>query len=82
MESLSIFITMMDKNFEHLFGSQPLEIPLLKCLCLDLYAIFKIRLFGLLMFCFSYSLYILETSPLTDVGLVKNFSHHTDVLSH
>ena len=49
---------------------QPFWIPLLKVLILGLYSIFVIGLFVLLS-----SLYILETSHLSDVGLVNIFSH-------
>ena len=54
---------------------QSFEICLLRVLCLSLYLIFFIRLFVLLMSSFLRSLYILHISPLSDVGLVKIFSH-------
>ena len=44
-------------------------------LCLGLYPFF-IRLFVLLMSSLLSSLYILEISPLFDVGLVKIFPHY------
>jgi hypothetical protein len=59
-----------------LSDSQPLEIPLLRILCLDLYSLFfLIRLFGLFMSSFLSSLYILDINPLSAVKLVKVFSH-------
>jgi hypothetical protein len=58
-----------------LSASWPFEIPLLRILCLALYSIFKIGLFGLLVSIFLSSLYILDISSLSDVGLGKKFSH-------
>ena len=55
-------------------ASHPFDIPQLRIFCLALYPIFKIGLFDSLEFNFMNSLYILDTSPLSDVGLVKNFS--------
>ena len=54
--------------------SQPFKIPRLRILCLALYPIFKIGLFGSLESNFLSSLYILDISPLSDLGFVKNFS--------
>ena len=51
---------------------QRVDINLLRVLCLGLHPIFN-RLFVLLMTNFLSSLYILEISPLSDVGLVKIF---------
>ena len=64
-------------------ASRPFAIPQLKVLCLDLYLIFlkkKIGLFGLLESNFLSSLYILDISPLLDVGLVKIFSQSVGCL--
>ena len=58
-----------------LSASWPLEISLLRNLCLAMYPIFKIRSFGLLVSSFLSSLYILDISSLSDVKLVKIFSH-------
>ena len=55
--------------------SQSFDIPQMKILCLALYATFLIELFGSLEFTFLSSLYILDISPLSDVGLVKILSH-------
>ena len=52
---------------------RPFAILLLRILCLDLYPIFVIELFGSLM-----PLYILEISPLSNVWLVKIFHHTVD----
>jgi hypothetical protein len=57
-----------------LSASQPLEIPLLRILCLPLYPIFS-WVIWFVDYKFLSSLYILDISPLTDVGLVKFFSH-------
>ena len=65
---------MMIKDVEHLSASGPFQFSLLRILCLGLYLIFKIGLFGLLESNFLSSLYILE-SPLSDIGLVKIFPH-------
>jgi hypothetical protein len=54
--------------------SQPFGIPQLRILCLALYSIFKIGLFGFLASNFLSSLYLLDISPLSDLGLVKIFS--------
>jgi hypothetical protein len=54
--------------------SCPFQIPLLKILCLPLYYIFKIGLFGLLESNFLSSLYILDINLLSDLGLVKIFA--------
>jgi hypothetical protein len=61
-------------------ASWPFDIPQLKILCLALYSIFKIELFGSLKSNFLSSLYILGISPLSDVGLVKIFSQSVDCL--
>ena len=55
-------------------ASQPFDIPQLRILCLALYPIFKIGLFVSLESNFLSSLYILDISPLSDVGLVRIFS--------
>jgi hypothetical protein len=54
-------------------ASQPFEIPQLRILCLAVYPIL-IGLFGSLESNFLSSLYILDISPLSNVGLVKIFS--------
>jgi hypothetical protein len=54
-------------------ASQPFHIPQLRILCLALYPIF-IGLFDSLESNFLSSLYILDVSLLSDVGLVKIFS--------
>jgi hypothetical protein len=54
-------------------ASWPFDTPQLKILCLALYP-FLIGLFGSLESNFLNSLYILDVSPLSDVGLVKIFS--------
>ena len=59
-----------------LSASQPFEIPLLLILCLAPYPIFfffLIWLFGFVEVSFLSSLYILDISPLSEVGWVKNF---------
>ena len=61
-----------------LSASQPLEIPLLRILFNT--ASFLVGLFGLLVSNFLSSLYILDISPLSDVGLVKIFSHSVDYI--
>jgi hypothetical protein len=48
--------------------------PLSRSFCLALYP-FLIGLFGVLMSSFFSSLYILDVSPLSNVELVKIFSH-------
>jgi len=53
--------------------SQPLDIPQLRIICL-VCTKFLIGLFGTLESNFLSSLYILDFSPLSDVGLVKIFS--------
>ena len=55
-------------------ASQLFDIPQLKILCLDMYPIL-IQLFDSLESNFFSSLYILDISPLLDVGLLKIFSH-------
>ena len=55
--------------------SQPFETPLLRILCLDLYLHFLIGLFGLLKSTFLSPLYILDIRHLSDMELVKMFSH-------
>jgi hypothetical protein len=66
------------KDIEHFFSaSQPFEIPQLRFLCLALYPIL-IGLFGSLEANFLSSLYILDVSPLPDVGLVKIFSQSVE----
>jgi hypothetical protein len=65
----------MTKDIEHSLGTfQPFEIPLLRIFCLSLYLIFLVGLFGLLVCNFLISLYTLDISPLSDVGLMKIFS--------
>jgi hypothetical protein len=68
----------MTKNVElfifFLGASQPFAIPQLRILCLALYHIFKIGLFGSLESNFLSSLYILDINPLSDLGLIKIFS--------
>jgi hypothetical protein len=54
-------------------ASQPLNITWLRILCIALYPIL-IGLFGSLESNFLSSLYMLDISPLWDVGLVKIFS--------
>ena len=54
--------------------SQSFDIPQLKILCLGLYFIFVLGLFDSLEPNFMSSLYILDISPLLDLGLVKIFS--------
>jgi hypothetical protein len=54
-------------------ASQSFDIPQLRILCLALYPIF-IGLLGSLESNFLNSLYILDISPLSDVGLVKIFT--------
>jgi hypothetical protein len=54
--------------------SWPFGISQLRILCLALCPIFKIGLFGSLESNFLISLYILDISPISDVGLVKTFS--------
>ena len=61
-------ISLMAKDVE------PFQIPLLRVLSLDLYPIFY-WIFVLLMTNFLSILYILEVIPLSDVGLMKIFSH-------
>ena len=53
-------------------ASQTFDIPQLIILCLDLYPLL-IELFDSLESNFLSSLYILDTSPLSDVGLIKIF---------
>ena len=57
-----------------LCASQSFSIPQLRILCLALYPIFSIGLFGSLESNFLNSLYILDISPLLGVELVKIFS--------
>jgi hypothetical protein len=54
--------------------SWPFKIPQLRILCLALYTILKIHLFGSLESSFLSSLYLLDISLVSDVGLVKIFS--------
>jgi len=60
--------------------SQPFNIPQLKTLCLSLYGIFVIGLFGSLESTFLSSLHILDISLFSDVGLVKIFSQSVGCL--
>ena len=60
-------------------ASQLFDIPQLKILCLDMYPIL-IQLFDSLESNFFSSLYILDISPLSDVGLVKIFSQSVGYL--
>jgi hypothetical protein len=75
-----ICISLMTKDVEHFFfflgASQTFGIPQLRILSLALYPIF-IGLFGFLESNFLSSLYILDISPISDLGLVKNFSQST-----
>jgi hypothetical protein len=69
-----ICISLMTKDVKHSLGaSWPFDIPQLRILCLALYP-FLIGLFGSLESNFLSSLYILDISPLLDVGLVTIFS--------
>ena len=54
--------------------SQPFDIPQVRILCLALSPIFLMGLFDFLESTFLSSLYILDISPLSDLGLVKIFS--------
>ena len=64
----------MIKDVEHFLGASRLfSVSQLGILCLPLYPILT-RLFGSLEYNFLSSLYILDISPLLDVGLVKIFS--------
>jgi hypothetical protein len=54
-------------------ASQSFGIPQLRIICLDLY-LFLVGLFGSLEPNFMSSLYILDISPLSEVGLLKIFS--------
>jgi hypothetical protein len=70
----------MTKDVGHFFSaSPPSNITQLKILCLAMYP-FLIELFDSLESNFLSSLYILDISPLYDVGLVKIFSQ--SVLSY
>jgi hypothetical protein len=74
-----ICISLMIKDVEHFFRfSQPFSIPQLRILCLALYFIFKCNSFhGYFDFLESNllnSLYILVTSPLSDIALLKILS--------
>ena len=66
----------MIKDVEHFFSgnSQPFCIPQLRILCLALNPIFLMGLFEFLESIFLSSLYILDISPLSDLGLVKILS--------
>ena len=55
--------------------SQPFDIPQLRTFCLALYPIFLIGLFDSVVSSFLSSLYTLDIRPLSDVELVKIFSH-------
>ena len=57
-------------------ASQPFKFLQLRILCLALFPILKIGLFGSLESNFLSSLYILDISPLSDVGFVKIFSQY------
>jgi hypothetical protein len=71
----------MTRDAKHFFKcfSSIREIPVSKILCLDLYPILIIGLFGLLMSSFLSSLYIfwwfIYFSPLSDTKFVKVFSY-------
>jgi len=71
-ESFLIFISLMSKDVEHLSVSQPLEIPLLKILSRSV-PHFYVNYLVCVMSCFLSSLYILDISPLSNVGLEKIF---------
>jgi hypothetical protein len=61
----------MTKDVKHyLGGSWPFDIPQLRIPCLALHPILK-RVFDSLEFNFMSSLYVLDISPLLEVGLVK-----------
>jgi hypothetical protein len=62
------------------YPSQTFKIPLLRILCLVLYPIFKLGYLVFLEFDFLGSLYILDISPLSDIGLVKTFSQSVGLL--
>jgi hypothetical protein len=69
-----ICISMMVRNFEHFLGASELfGIPQLRILCLALYPVFN-RAIVSLESNFLSSFYILDISPLSDLGLVKIFS--------
>ena len=70
----------MTKDIEHFFVSVVFLNLLLRIPCLDMYAIFKIGLLGLLMPNFLSSLYILGVSPLSDVWWMEIFSHYIGYL--
>ena len=76
---LLIYISLMTKNVEHFLGaSQSFIIPELRLLCLALYPIFN-RV--VCLECkFLISLYILNISPLSNLGLVKIFSQSVGCL--
>ena len=58
----------------------PFELLLKRLLCSVQYPIFKIGLIRILKSSFLCSLYILEIRPLSDMGLVKIFSHSVGCL--
>ena len=63
---------LMIKDVEHFLGaSQPFGIPQLRILCLAMCHIFKMWLFDFSGVQLLSSLYILNISPLSDLGLVK-----------
>jgi hypothetical protein len=66
----------MTKDVELFFksASWSFRIPLLRNLCLALFSIFILGYLVSLKVAFLSSLYILDISPLSDVGLVKIFS--------
>ena len=64
----------MTKDVEHLSASQPFRIPVENSL-LSSVSHFSIGLLDLLMSNSLSSLYLLDISPLLDVGSVKIFSH-------
>jgi hypothetical protein len=73
-----ICISVLIKDVEYFFrcfsAIRAFDIPKLKIIYLALYTIL-IGLFGSLESNFLRSLYIVDISPLSDVGLVKTFSH-------
>lgn len=70
---LLIFISLRTEDFEHSGVSQTSEIPLLRILCLAIYPILKLIYEFPNFLC---SLYILDFSSLSSVGLVGIFSQY------
>jgi hypothetical protein len=77
-----ICVSLMIKDVEHFFRCfQPFSVPHLKVFCLVLYPIlFLTGLFVCLASNFLISFYILDISPLLDLGLVKILSQPVDCL--